>query len=182
MPSASSLERLNKTMANPRYAEDIFRLDRIYDKRTVLNRETVIVVVGSQIPAELLDRPVAQLLRDGIDQRSKGNPFRRAIVLNDQTWYTEAQVISNNPVIAVGGPEANKLSAEFGNWQPPPSSREGKYTIREDGSLIGFLRKNQAGLPQAALWGHTANGTREAVEHYIRDKKGLADFLRKSWR
>jgi hypothetical protein len=89
-------------MSNPKYADDIYRLDILYDKRLVINDETVIVVVGSQIPTELLDRPVAELLRDQIDQRGGRDFFRRGIVINDHAWYSEAPVIGNNPVIAVG--------------------------------------------------------------------------------
>jgi hypothetical protein len=48
-------------MSNPRYADDIFRLDRFYDTRKVINEETVIIVVGTSIVAELLDRQAAEL-------------------------------------------------------------------------------------------------------------------------
>src|SRR5208283_3259263 len=49
LPGAFSLEQLSKTMSNPRYAEDIFRLDRVYDRRSVINKETIIIVVGTTI-------------------------------------------------------------------------------------------------------------------------------------
>jgi hypothetical protein len=47
LPDAFSLEQLSKTMSNPRYADDIFRLDRFYDTRKAINKETVIIVVGT---------------------------------------------------------------------------------------------------------------------------------------
>ena len=119
LPNAFSLEQLSKTMSNPRYADDIFRLDRIYDRHSVINKETVILVVGTTLVAELLDRPVAELLRDKIDQRGGDYPFRRGIVVSDQTWYGEVWAFGNNAVIAVGGPPANKLSDEFAKWAPP---------------------------------------------------------------
>ena len=112
--SSLSSDRLGKTMANPRYADDLSRLDRIYDRKAVINRETIIIVIGKSIPVELLDRPVAELLRDEIDRRGgKEHPFRRAIVITDLAWYAEAQDIGFNAVIAVGGPRSNELTKEF---------------------------------------------------------------------
>jgi len=184
LPGAFSLEQLSKTMSNPRYADDIFKLDRIYDRHSVINKETIIIVVGSTVVAELLDRPAAELLRDHIDQRGGHYPFRRGIVITHEAWYekTEAPVITDNPVIAVGGPEINDLSAEFDRWKPSPPSKEGKYVIPGTGTQTGFFRKNQARLPQVGLWGRYASDTREAVEHYLKNEHGLTEFLGMCWK
>ena len=188
LPNAFSLEQLSKTMSNPRYADDIFRLDRFYDTRKVINEETVIIVVGTSIVAELLDRQAAELLRDHIDQRGGQYPFRRGIVITHDAWYdrNEAVVIANNPVIALGGPKTNKLSAEFDKWKPTPPSKEGTYQIPATGPRIGtgFFRKNQAGWPQVGLWGinRSANTTRETVEYYFKNEQGLAAFLKMCWK
>jgi pimeloyl-ACP methyl ester carboxylesterase len=64
LPNTFSPEQLSETMSNPKYADDIFKLDRIYDRHSVINKETVIIVVGNNIVAELLDRSTAELLRD----------------------------------------------------------------------------------------------------------------------
>jgi hypothetical protein len=139
LPGAFSLEQLSKTMSNPRYADDLFKLDRIYDRQSVINKETVIIVVGTNVVAELLDRSSAELLRDHIDQRGGEYPFRRGIVITPDAWYdkSEAAVIANNPVIAVGGPNTNRLSAEFDEWKPTPPSKGGKYPIPSTGQRIG---------------------------------------------
>ncbi len=71
-------------MSNPRYADDIFRLDRTYERSSVINRETIVVVVGTTVIAELLDRAAAELLRDHIDERGVPYPFRRGIVITDE--------------------------------------------------------------------------------------------------
>jgi hypothetical protein len=186
LPGAFSLEQLSKTMSNPRYADDIFKLDRIYDRQAVINKETVIIVVGTNIVAELLDRSSAELLRDHIDQRGGEYPFRRGIVITPDAWYdkSEAAVIANNPVIAIGGPNTNRLSAEFDEWKPTPPSKEGKYQIPATGPRIGtgFFRTNQTRLPQVGLWGSNANTTRETVEHYLKNQEGLATFLKMCWK
>ncbi len=185
-PNAFSPEQLSKTMSNPKYAADIFKLDRIYDRHSVINKETVIIVVGNNIVAELLDRSAAEVLRDHIDERGGSYPFRRGIVITHDAWYDEkeAAVIGNNPVIAVGGPKINRLTAEFDEWKPTPPSKEGTYAIPVTGARIGtgFYRKNPAGLPQVALWGPNGNATRETVEHYSKHEKGLAEFLKMSWK
>jgi hypothetical protein len=180
LPTVFSLEHLSNTMSNPRYAEDIYRLDKSYDRHAIINKETVIVVVGTTVVAELLDRPAAEFLRDHIDQKDAEYPFRRGIVVSDQTWFDEAKVLLHNPVISIGGPPANKLSAEFNNWTPSKPG-EGKYSIPGGVARIGFYRPNPRGLPQVALWGETAGETREAVEHYVRNEKGLDAFLKMCW-
>ena len=186
LPGAFSLEQLSRTMSNPRYAEDIFRLDRVYDRHSVINKETIIIVVGTAAVAELLDRPAAELLRDHIDQRGGDYPMRRGIVITHDAWYDkgEAGVIANNPVIAIGGPPINRLSAEFEQWEPEPPSKMGLYPIPATGARIGtgFFRKNPAGLPQVGLWGKNANATRQTVEHYFTNDKGFEEFLKMCWK
>jgi hypothetical protein len=186
LPGAFSLEQLSKTMSNPRYADDIFKLDRTYNKDAVINKETVIIVVGAGLIAELLDRPTAELLRDHIDHQGGSNPFRRGIVVTHDAWYepTEAAAIGNNPVIAVGGPKTNRLTAEFAQWKPNPPSKQGAYPIPVSGAQIGtgFFRTNHQGLPQVALWGYNSNAVRETVEYYFRNERGLAEFLKMCWK
>jgi len=186
LPGVFSLEQLSKTMSNPKYAADIFKLDRIYDRHSVINKETVIIVVGTNIVTELLDRPSAELLRDHIDQRGGDFPYRRGIVITHDAWYdtSEAAVIGDNPVIAVGGPKSNKLSAEFDQWKSVPPSKYGTYPIPVTGPRIGtgFFRNNQKGLPQVGLWGPNATAARETVEYYLRNERGLTEFLKWSWK
>jgi hypothetical protein len=182
LPStAFTLEMLSRTMSNPEYTNDFRRLEQHYAASAVINPETIIIVVGTSLFAELLDRPVAELLRDDIDSRgSKEYPFRRAIVLTDEVWYAEENLRSN-PVIAIGGPGSNKLSAEFDRWEPS-NPTEGKYRMSTYRALIGFFRPNAVGSPQVGLWGNIAPETRDAVSHYIQDPKGLRDLLGICWK
>jgi hypothetical protein len=182
LPTVSSLEQLSRTMSNPRYADDIYRLDRVYDRRSVINNETIIVVVGTTVVAELLDRPSAELLRDEIDRRGGVYPYRRGIILTDRGWYDEAPAVAANSFIAIGGPPANKVAKELADWVPPQGSKEGKYEFPGLTSAVGFYRRSQSGLPQVGLWGKTANGTREAVERYLQRDDGLSAFLRMCWK
>jgi hypothetical protein len=182
LPGAFSLEQLGKTMSNPKYAEDIYRLDRTWRRSSVIDRETVIIVVGTNIISELLDRSVAELMRDEIDRRGAPYAFRRGVIVSHEGWYSEAQYIKDNAVIAIGGPKTNKLTDEFDRIVPVPGESGGKYPIPGPGDRKGFFRKNSVGLPQVALWGKTANDTRETVEHYIKDPMGLKVFLSLCWK
>lgn len=180
--SALSPEELSKTMSNPKYAEDISKLDLLFDRQSVINLETILIIVGTSVIAELLDRPVAEILRDRIDERGGMFQFQRAVVLTDAAWYSEKEkwILSRNPIIAVGGPGNNEVSAEFSEWVPAPGSREGTYPML--GTLTGFFRLNELKLPQVGLWGATATATRRAVEHYIVNPNGLNEFLGICWK
>lgn len=182
LPGALSLEQLSKTMSNPKYAEDIYRLDRTWRRSSVIDRETIIIVVGTNIISELLDRSAAELLRDQIDRRGAPYPFRRGVIVTYDGWYSEAEYIKDNAVIAIGGPKTNKLTDEFDKVVPGPGESIAKYPIPGPGDRKGFFRMNSTGLPQVALWGKTGNDTRETVEHYITNPKGLAEFLGMCWR
>lgn len=113
LPGTFSLEQLSTTMSNPKYAEDILRLDRTWERASVINRETIIIVVGTNIISELLDRSAAEVLRDQIDERGGDFPFRRGVIVTHEGWYSEREYIKNNAVIAIGGPKTNKLIEEF---------------------------------------------------------------------
>jgi hypothetical protein len=149
--TAFSIEQLSRTMSNPKYENDLSKLhSNKYMSKSILRKDTVIIVIGNRIPAELLDRPIAERLRDQIDERGGGDRFRRAIVLTDTAWSAEAENVADNPVIAVGGPPANELSRQF-SASVPGAPGEGVYTIRRTGEVQGFFRRNSAGLPQVGL-------------------------------
>lgn len=176
-----SFKELNQTMSNPKYEDDVLKLDASWNRSAVINLTTVIIVVSKLIVAELLDRPVAEKIRNEIDSRGGKYPFRRGVVISDAAWYLEEEFLRNNPVIAVGGPKSNDLSREFEKWVPSSPSGEGVYQIDVSEKLTGFFRLNEFRLPQVGLWGEDANGTLRAVEHYIANPRGLSEFLRSCW-
>jgi hypothetical protein len=171
-------------MSNPRYSDDLERLDRGYDRKSVINSETIIVVVGKSVPAELLDRPAADLLRDEIDRRGGSeHRFRRAIVLTDEAWDAETTDIAMNAVISIGGPRTNKLTKDFDEWQAPEGSHEGKFHLEGSGRThTGFFRLNPKGSPQVGLWGNDGRATWEVVERYVKSARGLDEFLKIVWK
>jgi hypothetical protein len=162
--------RLEQTVANPKYGNDMRALDGRYDLTAIANRETVAIITGNTVVAELLDRPAAERLRDEIDRRGKPYPYRRAIVMTFETWQRDTYVHSI-PVISIGGPPANDLTKEL---NVPPAS----YVVAP--GVYGSYRK-QNGVLQVALWGDNATQTRASVENYINRKDGLESFLASCW-
>src|SRR5690348_17538336 len=64
----------------------------VWDPTRIMSGETVIIVVGTSVFAELLDRPVAELLRDQIDGRGGGHPLHRAIRSEEHTSELQSPV------------------------------------------------------------------------------------------
>ena len=133
--------------------------------------ETVLVVVGASLSAELKDEPLAHHLRAVIDARGGGHHYRRALVVRD-AWYLNDMDYDQNPTIAVGGPGANAVSRHFAEMLPLVWSRGDQSYLQVE--FEGPLRR-------ATIWGVNAEATREALDVFI--GQGLLDrFLDQVWR
>jgi hypothetical protein len=184
VPSASTAAAKETPMtvqvAMPkRFDDDLHKLDGVYEPRAVINQETVILIVGHTLMAELLDRSIAEALRDRIDERGGQYPYRRGVIVTDVLWTELSWLVEANGVIAVGGPKTNSVTEAFINAQDLRPS-EGVYPMASQGSN-GFFRKNRAGRPHVALWGQTTLMTKTSVEIYLSDPIGLETFLRMCW-
>jgi hypothetical protein len=133
--------------------------------------ETVIIVTGSEIRAEERDRPTAYRLKEEIDRRSDGQPFRRAVVVGD-AWFLDHRVFHLNPSIAVGGPGVNGLTAELSQHVPVAWTQDQRAYVQVD-------FENPA--KRAALWGVDAEATMLAVQTFV-SRGFLDDLLRRIWR
>ncbi|HYW38360.1 MAG TPA: toll/interleukin-1 receptor domain-containing protein [Terriglobales bacterium] len=165
------LKSLERTVSNPNYTSDLRTLEGKYNLADVLNKETVVLVIGNTVVAELVDRPVAERLRDEIDRRGKPYPYRRGIVLTSDTWKLAANEVQRCPIISIGGPSINSATKEL---NVPPNS----YTVIP--GVHGAYRKHN-GVAQAALWGDGARNTQTSVEHYMKRSDGLRAFLAIIW-
>jgi hypothetical protein len=77
-------------------------------------------------------------LRDEIDRRGAPYAFRRGVIVTHKGWYSEAEFIKDNAVIAIGGPKTNKLTDEFDKVVPAPGELDPKYPIPGPGDRKGF--------------------------------------------
>jgi hypothetical protein len=133
--------------------------------------ETVVIVTGSDIRAEERDRPTAYRLKQEIDDRSDGQPFRRAVVVGD-VWYLDNRIFHLNPSIAVGGPGVNGLAAELAQSIPIVWTQDQRAFVQAD---------VQGDPKRVVLWGMDAEATMVAVQAFV-SQGFLEDFLRRIWR
>jgi len=166
---ASALEH---TMSNPRYATDLPQFE--HDGEVIrLTAETIMIVTGANLVCELLDRPVAEWLRDAIDQAGGGARGRRGMIISDVAWQSRAAWWGDDaevrPMIAVGGPSINMETRKL-------------KELGTSGSLGGghIVRLNE--LPHIALWGHYASDGPPVVKAFIDSPDGLKAFLGLVWK
>ena len=133
--------------------------------------ETVLIVTGTEIPAEMNDRPIAYRLKEEIDRRGTGHSFRRAVVVSDH-WYAENRIFHLCPTVAIGGPGVNRVAAALLNDLP---------MIVQRGDRV-FVQGNWDGeTKRACLWGADRDYTAEAVERFVKDGF-CTQFLASVWK
>ena len=133
--------------------------------------ETVVLVTGTALTAEERDRPTAYTLKVEIDRRGDGHTYRRAVVVGD-IWYLENRIFHLNPTIAIGGPGANAVAAEFAQGLPTLVNVDDRVFMQAD---------FDAELKRASLWGVDAASTAQAVEMFVRQGM-LDDLLQRIWK
>lgn len=132
--------------------------------------ETVVIVTGSDIRAEERDRPTAYRLKEEIDRRSDGQPFRRAVVVGD-AWYLDNRIFHLNPTIAVGGPGVNGVAAGLSQQLPIVWTQDQRAFVQAD-----FESESK----RAILWGMDAEATMISVQAFVA-QGFLDDLLRRIW-
>jgi len=133
--------------------------------------DTILIVVGSDIPAEMNDRPTAYRLKAEIDRQGRGAAFRTAVVVSDR-WYADNRIFHLCPTIAVGGPGVNAVAAALVDELPMKTQRDERVFVQ--GSWDGETKR-------ASLWGADRVATALAVELFVRD--GLCgEFLARAWK
>lgn len=133
--------------------------------------ETVLVVTGIEVPAEMNDRPLAYLLKAEIDRRGEGRPFRSAVVVSD-AWFAQNRLFHLCPTVAIGGPGVNALAASLVEDLPMLVKRDDRVFVQ--GRWDGEEKR-------ASLWGMDRAATAQAVRAFL--EEGHCDrFLRRAWK
>lgn len=133
--------------------------------------ETVVVVISADVASNSPDRFAAETLKDAVDGRGAGHPYRRAVIVTDLAWF-DTEMLHDTPTITVGGPGVNGVSGRFGSELPTVWSDRDRAVIQADYG---------EGPKRAALWGTDAEGTGMAVEAFIA-RGWLDEFLDRCWR
>jgi hypothetical protein len=133
--------------------------------------ETVLVVTGIEVPAEMNDRPLAYRLKAEIDRRGEGRPFRSAVVVSD-AWFAQNRLFHLCPTVAIGGPGVNALAASLVEDLPMLVKRDDRVFVQ--GRWDGEEKR-------ASLWGMDRAATAQAVRAFL--EEGHCDrFLRRAWK
>lgn len=133
--------------------------------------ETVLIVTGSDIPAEMNDRPIAYGLKAEIDRLGRGTMYRGAVVVSDR-WYADNRIFHLCPTVIVGGPGVNALAAALVDELPALVRRDERVFVQ--GAWDGESKR-------ASLWGADRTATAVAVRVFIAEGY-CADFLNSAWR
>ncbi len=156
---ARAVDRKEKcTVSNPHYERDRKILERgDYDLTLVFSAKTVFIVTGSRPDIELLDRPIAEMLRDAIDRHGNLDDGCRAVVVSD-AWHLDDDTWSDNPCVSVGGPNANDFTSEItGHAQKNKLAK--KSFMAQDGVRV-------------ALWGQDTSDGSQSCRGIHRDTIG----------
>jgi hypothetical protein len=158
----------DSTVSNPHYTYDLHQIDFIWDQSKVITPFTILLLVGTHPFAELIDRSIAEVLRDDINRQGDIQRGQRAIVLTDVAW-NRSPALKRLPTIALGGPTSNTVTAE----------------IRERGTRVPESTDRalwyEAG-DRTALWGDGGVDVQTAVKLFIDSPRGLKQFLSQAWK
>ena len=139
--------------------------------KLVDTEDTVLVVTGIDVPAEMNDRPLAYRLKAEIDRRGGGRPFRAGLVVSD-AWFAQNRIFHLCAAIAVGGPGVNAFAASLVEDLPMLVRRDDRAFVQ--GKWDGEEKR-------ASLWGMDRAATAQAVEVFLAE--GHCDaFLRAAWK
>ena len=133
--------------------------------------ETVLIVTGSEVAAEMNDRPVAYGIKTEIDRIGAGRRWRGALVASDR-WYADNRIFQLCATIIVGGPGVNTIAAALVKELPVIVSRDERAFVQ--GSWDGDSHR-------ALLWGMDRSTTAQAAQIFLKEGH-CADFLNRAWR
>jgi hypothetical protein len=133
--------------------------------------ETILIVTGSDLPAEMNDRPTAYALKREIDRLGEGRPWREAVVVSDR-WFADHRVFHLCSTIVIGGPGVNAVAAALINELPALVARDERVFVQ--GAWDSETKR-------VSLWGADRVATSEAVVVFLREGY-CAQFLNSAWR
>lgn len=135
--------------------------------------DTILIVTGSCLRAEELDRPLAYFLQ----QRIVGDPGRelppKSVVISDYRYLCHHE-LHGYSVISVGGPAVNAVTQKWLDCVPVTHSIEGVF----------FLQSTPSGTfpRRACIWGIDHKTTVQAIHAFADDYlDGFLDSQSPPW-
>lgn len=128
----------------------------------------ILVVTGAHLRSEAGDRPLAYALAEEVRRRleARGEDNPPTVLVCSDVWYLNNEDLRRFPVVSVGGPGVNALSAYLTGRLPAAFAVEGVLCVQLD---LDFVEMS------ACCWGMDSRTTVPAVEAFI--EKYLDVFL-----
>src|SRR5690349_5110116 len=121
----------------------------------------LLLVTGSTLRAEEVDRPLAYYLKQQIERPESHDPPTlvsfRVRVIADFRWIHE-ELLQALPTISIGGPGVNALAHRWLEEVPVSMAVDEQYYIQMDPDLD---------QPRASIWGMNNETTQIAVSVFI---------------
>lgn len=129
----------------------------------------LLIVTGSTLRAEELDRPLAYYLQQQVDRAASrlDLPFKPRVVA-DFRWLNDEE-LQGVPTISVGGPGVNALAHSWFEDVPFSLAVDEQYCIQMDPDLAEL---------KASIWGMDNPSTQIAVSVFI--ERFLPRFLERA--
>ncbi len=129
----------------------------------------ILIVTGSTLRAEQMDRPLAYYLQSRIDELGSGSGDRMGLVLSDR-YYLCRPDLHAVPLISVGGPGVNRLAQKLLKKLSAVLAVEDRFFVQMN-THKGDLR--------ASVWGMDNAQTRIAVVTFA--DRFLPRFTQTCW-
>src|SRR5581483_8963101 len=113
----------------------------------------ILIVTGSTLRAEQMDRPLAYYLQSQIDELGSGRDDRMGLVLSDR-YYLSRPDLHPLPLISVGGPGVNRLAQKLLKKLSAVLAVEDRFFIQMNADKDDL---------RACIWGMDNPQTRIAV-------------------
>jgi len=132
---------------------------------------SLLITVGAHLKAELNDRPTAYRLlesvQDQLQRQTGGTDWPVHPIVCTDVWYLNNNELHSRPVISVGGPGVNAVSAYLYQKLPTALAVEEQLVIQLDVDFADL---------RCAIWGTDAGHSNSAVELF--EKKYLAEYIK----
>lgn len=130
----------------------------------------LLIVTGSTLRAEQMDRPLAYYLRQRLEEALRDAPSAelsgyQVVVVADFRWLHD-ESLQDSPTISVGGPGVNELAHRWLDEVPVALTYNERYFIQMDPDIEE---------PQASIWGMDNATTQIAVAVFL--DRFLSRFL-----
>jgi hypothetical protein len=129
----------------------------------------ILIVTGSSLRAEQMDRPLAYYLQAQIEQLAAAEKDRMALVLSDRYYLTHPD-LHRLPLISVGGPGVNRVAQKLLKKLSAVLAADNQFFIQMDPDGTDL---------RASIWGLDNCQTRIAVVTFA--ERYLPQFTRLCW-